>query len=105
VAHPLFGALMAERLLLCTAWPVPSDPAKVGPAAGAPPMLVLTTATSPRVPEQGYQRAADQLLPGRVVNWQGAGRGAYPRTPCVTEAVNALLVDGSVPRESVLCPP
>ena len=104
-AHPLFGALMAQQLLLCTAWPVPSDPAKVGPAAAAPPMLVLTTAVSPRVPEQGYQRAADQLGPARVVNWEGAGRGAYPRTPCVTAAANALWVDGTVPRASVLCPP
>jgi pimeloyl-ACP methyl ester carboxylesterase len=105
VDHPLFGALMAQQLLMCTAWPVPSNPARVGPAVGAPPMLVLTAAASPRVPEQGYQRAADQLSPARVVNWQGAGRGAYPRTPCVTAAVDALLVDGAVPDASVLCPP
>ncbi|MDT7566100.1 MAG: hypothetical protein QOG76_4724 [Pseudonocardiales bacterium] len=104
-AHPLFGALMAQQLLLCTAWPVPSDPARVGPAAAAPPMLVLTTAVSPRVPEQGYQRAADQLGPARVVNWEGAGRGAYPRTPCVTQASDSLWVDGTVPQASVLCPP
>jgi pimeloyl-ACP methyl ester carboxylesterase len=103
--HPLFGGLMAQQLLLCTAWPVPSDPARVGPAAAAPPMLVLTTAVSPRVPEQGYQRAADQLGPARVVNWEGAGRGAYPRTPCVTAAVDALWVNGTVPQTSVLCPP
>jgi hypothetical protein len=68
-------------------------------------MLVLTTAVSPRVPEQGYQRAADQLGPARVVNWEGAGRGAYPRTPCVTAAVDALWVNGTVPQTSVLCPP
>jgi hypothetical protein len=105
VDHPLFGALMAQQLLLCTAWPVPSNPARVGPAAGAPPMLVLTAAASPRVPAQGYQRAADQLSPARVVNWEGAGRGAYPRTPCVTSVVDALLVDGTVPDASVLCPP
>jgi len=104
-AHPLFGSLMAQQLLLCTAWPVPSDPARVGPAAAAPPMLVLTTAISPRVPEQGYQRAADQLGPARVVNWEGAGRGAYPRTPCVTAAADALWVEGTVPQASVLCPP
>jgi hypothetical protein len=40
-----------------------------------------------------------------VVNWEGAGRGAYPRTPCVTAAVDALWVNGTVPQTSVLCPP
>jgi pimeloyl-ACP methyl ester carboxylesterase len=105
VDHPLFGALEAQRLLLCTAWPVPAAPAKVGSADRAPPMLVLATALSPRLPLQGVQRAADQLLPAKVVSWQGAGRDAYPRTPCVTVAVNALLIDGVVPDTSVLCPP
>lgn len=105
VEHPLFGALMAKRLMMCSAWPVPTDPAETGPAQGAPPMLVLGTAHSPRVPREGVQRAADQLIPARMVTWQGAGRTAYPRTPCVTEAVNALLVDGTVPQASVLCPP
>ncbi|WP_156993533.1 alpha/beta hydrolase [Pseudonocardia acaciae] len=103
--HPVFGAVMAQRLLMCTAWPVPAEPARPGPANGAPPMLVLATALSPRQPLQGYQRAADQLAPARVVNWQGAGRGAYPRTPCVTSAVDALWVNGTVPPASVLCPP
>jgi pimeloyl-ACP methyl ester carboxylesterase len=103
--HPLFGPLMAQDLLMCTAWPVPTDPARPGPANAAPPMLVLATALSPRQPLQGYQRAADQLAPARVVNWQGAGRGAYPRTPCVTAAVDALWINGTVPPASVLCPP
>ncbi|MGQ0480890.1 MAG: alpha/beta fold hydrolase [Pseudonocardia sp.] len=103
--HPLFGAWAAQRLLLCTAWPVPAEPARVGPADDAPPMLVLATAVNPRGPLQGYQRAADQLSPARVVSWQGVGRDAYPRTPCVTAAVNGLLVDGTVPDASVLCPP
>jgi pimeloyl-ACP methyl ester carboxylesterase len=94
IEHPMFGSLAAQQLLLCTAWPVPAEPARVGPADQAPPMLVLATAISPRGPLQGYQRAADQLAPARVVSWQGAGRDAYP-----------LLVDGTVPDASVLCPP
>jgi hypothetical protein len=105
VDHPLFGPLEAQRLLLCTAWPVPASPARVGSADRAPPMLVLATALSPRSPIQGFQRAADQLLPAKVISWQGAGRDSYPRTPCVTAAVNSLLIDGVVPDTSVLCPP
>jgi pimeloyl-ACP methyl ester carboxylesterase len=103
--HPLFGALMAQQLLLCSAWPVPTDPAHVGPADAAPPMLVLATALSPRVPLQGYERAADELAPAKLVNWQGAGQGAYPRTRCVTNAADGLLTAGTVPQASVLCPP
>jgi pimeloyl-ACP methyl ester carboxylesterase len=105
IDHPVFGTLMAQRLLMCTAWPVPADPARPGPADAAPPMLVLATAVSPRQPLQGYQRAADQLVPARVVNWQGAGQGAYPRTACVTAAVDGLWLNGTVPQASVLCPP
>lgn len=103
--HPLFGSVLAQQLLYCSAWPVPTDAAKEGPAAAAPPMLVLATALSPRVPSQGYQRAADQLAPATLVNWQGAGRGAYPRTTCVTNAVDSLWVKGAIPQASVLCPP
>jgi pimeloyl-ACP methyl ester carboxylesterase len=103
--HPLFGALMAEQLLLCTAWPVPSAPATINPSSPTPPMLVLGTANSPREPMQGYQRAAGQLPSAKLVNWQGIGQGAYPRTACVTNSVNAFLNDGTVPQASVLCPP
>jgi hypothetical protein len=66
---------------------------------------VLATALSPRSPLAGYQRAADQLAPAKVISWQGAGRDSYPRTPCVTAAVNGLLLNGVVPDSSVLCPP
>lgn len=103
--HPLFGALEAESLVLCTAWPVPTNPARPGPADSAPPLLVLASAQSPREPLTGYQRAADQLATAKLVNWQGAGLGAYPRTPCVNKAVDAFLRDGDVPQTSVLCPP
>lgn len=104
-SHPLFGAMAAERLLLCSAWPVPGAPATPGPADAAPPMLVLGAARNPRQPLEGYQRAADQLVTAKLVNWQGAGQGAYPRTGCVTNAVNGLLLQGQVPQASVLCPP
>ena len=45
-------------------------------------------------------------LPGALfLSWQGAGTGAYPRTPCVTAAVDAVLVDGAPPLNGTLCPP
>ncbi|HEY1974726.1 MAG TPA: alpha/beta hydrolase [Pseudonocardia sp.] len=103
--HPLFGALTAQSLLLCTSWPVPIEPARVGPVDAAPPLLVLGTALSPREPLTGYQRAASQLATAKMIDWQGAGQGAYPRTPCVNNAVDGFLQSGTVPQTSVLCPP
>jgi pimeloyl-ACP methyl ester carboxylesterase len=104
-AHPLFGPLMAQRLLSCAAWPVPTTPAQLNPSNPTPPMLVLASATSPREPLQGYQRAAGQLPSAMLVNWQGAGQGVYPRTPCVADSVNGFLENGTMPGASVLCPP
>jgi pimeloyl-ACP methyl ester carboxylesterase len=104
-AHPLFGPVLAQQLLDCTAWPVPTHPAALNPAAPTPPMLVLGSANSPREPMEGYQRAAGALASARLVNWQGTGESAYPHTPCVGDAVNGFLRDGVVPQASVLCPP
>jgi pimeloyl-ACP methyl ester carboxylesterase len=102
---PLFGPPAAARLLVCAPWPVPSERAPSGPAASAPPLLVLGTATDPRTPLDGAQRAAASLSTARFVSWQGSGHGAYPRTPCVADAVHALLIDGTPPGANVLCPP
>lgn len=103
--HPLFGALFAQRLLLCASWPVPTQPAVTGPAQGAPPILVLGTAADPATPLVGSQRTASQLANGLLVTWEGAGHGAYPRTPCITEATDAFLLTATLPRNGTLCPP
>lgn len=101
---PTFGPLMAQRLLLCSSWPVPDS----GPrprAPQAPPMLVIATATDPLSTPTGAQRTVDQLSSAVLVSWQGAGHGAFPRTPCVTDLVTHYLVDGTVPAADTLCPP
>jgi hypothetical protein len=99
---------MALRLMACAPWPTVTDP-PVAPQGPLPPMLVLGTANDPRGPAEGSRRAADALPSARFLSWQGAGTGAYPRTPCVNDAVGRLLVDGvgstdGVER-SLLCPP
>ena len=101
---PMFGPLMAQRLLLCSSWPVP-DSGSPPQAPQVPPVLVIATATDPLSPPTGAQRTVDQLSSGVLVNWQGAGHGAFPRTPCVTDLVTHYLVDGTVPAPDTLCPP
>jgi pimeloyl-ACP methyl ester carboxylesterase len=102
---PLFGPPAAARLLLCGPWPVPAERAPSGPAAEAPPLLVLGTAGDPRTPLDGAQRASASLSSARFVSWLGSGHGAYPRTACVADAVHALMIDGTPPGANVLCPP
>lgn len=106
--YPLFGTSLALRLLACAPWPAAAVPAPTV-AGTMPPVLVLGTANDPRAPLEGSQRAARALPTARFLSWQGSGTGAYPRTPCVNENVDRLLVDGLAPPgdpgRSLLCPP
>lgn len=102
--HPLFGALYAHRLLLCASFPVPS-PLKVPALVGAPPMLVLSTATDPITPQQGTERAAGALPAGVVVGWQGGGHGALGQSQCATAAATQFLLNAKVPASGTVCPP
>jgi pimeloyl-ACP methyl ester carboxylesterase len=104
-AYPLFGTTLAMRLVACAPWPTaqPADPA--GHADGAPPILVLGTAADPGGALDGSRRAAEGLATARFLSWQGAGTGAYPRTPCVTAVVDAMLINGAAPTSGLLCPP
>ena len=102
--HPLFGAFYAHRLLLCASFPVPT-PLKVPPLVGAPPMLVLSTATDPVTPQQGTERAAGALPAGVVVGWQGGGHGALGLSQCATTAAADFLINAKVPANGTVCPP
>jgi hypothetical protein len=103
--YPLFGATMAQRLLACGPWPPATGTLPPDPSPALPPTLVIGTAHDPRGPLEGPRRVAATTPGALFVSWQGAGTGAYPRTPCVTAAVDALLVDGAPPLDGTLCPP
>jgi pimeloyl-ACP methyl ester carboxylesterase len=104
-AYPLFGTALAMRLVACAPWPTSPAADLGGRAEGAPPILVLGTAADPEGSLEGSRRTAEGLAPARFLSWQGAGTGAYPRTPCVTGVVDAMLVDGMAPASGILCPP
>lgn len=105
-SYPLFGASAAQRLITCGPWPATGAGTPVVPLGPqAPPVVVLGTAADPRTPPAGAQRTAELLGNARLVRWEGSGTGAYPRTPCVTAAVDRALVDGAAPAQDVVCPP
>ncbi len=104
--HPLFGSSLALRLLACAPWPVAERPQRPsGGTADLPPILVIGTATDPRSPQDGARRIAEELPTARLLVWAGSGSGAYPRTPCVRDTVDLMLVAGTPPPNGTLCPP
>lgn len=106
----LFGVAAAQQLVTCGPWPsggqaAPQGPRSPGAGPPPPPVLVVGTAADPRTAGTGAERTAAGLGDGRLVRWQGAGTGAYPRTPCVTAVVGRALLDGRAPADDVVCPP
>lgn len=102
---PLFGAMFAQRLLLCSAWPVPSKPPLSPGVRMLPPVLVVATAADPVTPAEGARRTADSVPSATLVTWQGQAHGALPRSPCITDLVTRFLVDAVNPPQDTLCPP
>jgi pimeloyl-ACP methyl ester carboxylesterase len=104
-AYPVFGTTLATRLLACAPWPTGPGDTKGGPAEEAPPILVIGTAADPRGSLDGSRRMADSLATARFISWQGAGTGAYPRTACISQVIDRMLLYGQLPESGTLCPP
>lgn len=102
--YPLFGAPLAMSLLTCAVWPAKHDPYPTGPAAGAPPIVVVGTTGDPATPYENTAKLARMLGTGVVVTWEGEGHTAYPQTSCVRDAVDNYLVELKPPRDGVTCP-
>ncbi len=102
---PLFGPLAAQQLAFCAPWTIPDHPLPTPTGRGAPPILVLGTASDAITPFEGTERAAQQLDSGVLVSWQGGGHGALGVSPCATDAATKFLADAVVPRDGTACPP
>jgi pimeloyl-ACP methyl ester carboxylesterase len=102
--YPLFGPPLAVGLLTCTYWPAKQDPYPTGKAVGAPPILVVGTTGDPATPYEQTPRLASMLGVGTVLTWEGEGHTAYPQTTCISDAVDAYLVDLLVPPAGKRCP-
>ncbi|ADB74642.1 alpha/beta hydrolase [Geodermatophilus obscurus] len=101
---PLFGAGAAVGLRSCAVWEAERTPIPERDAEGAAPILVVGTAGDPVTPLPGAVDMAEDLASGVLLTWQGQGHTAYPRTGCVTGAVNAYLIDLAVPQDGQTCP-
>ncbi|MBB3674554.1 alpha/beta hydrolase [Modestobacter versicolor] len=102
--YPLFGADAALGLYTCSAWDAPRTPLPERDAEGSAPILVIGTQGDPVTPLPGAVDMAEDLVSGVLLTWQGYGHTAYPKTDCVTAAVNAYLIDLTAPQDGLTCP-
>ncbi|MGY1609336.1 alpha/beta hydrolase [Geodermatophilus sp. SYSU D00700] len=102
--YPLFGAGAASSLYTCGVWDAPRTPLPERDAEGSAPLLVVGNSGDPVTPLPGAENMAEDLTAGVLVVWQGQGHTAYPKTECVTTAVNAYLIDLTAPQDGLTCP-
>ncbi|WP_369138896.1 alpha/beta hydrolase [Modestobacter versicolor] len=102
--YPLFGADAALGLYTCSPWDAPRTPLPGRDADGSAPILVIGTQGDPVTPLPGAVDMAEDLTSGVLLTWQGSGHTAYPKTDCVTAAVNAYLIDLTAPQDGLTCP-
>jgi pimeloyl-ACP methyl ester carboxylesterase len=101
---PLFGAPLAVGMLPCSEWPGGHDPYPTGPATGSAPILVVGTTGDPATPYAQAPALANMLGVGRLLTWEGEGHTAYPQTGCITSAVDAYILNQTLPPEGKRCP-
>ncbi|GAA3161155.1 alpha/beta hydrolase [Blastococcus jejuensis] len=102
--YPLFGAGSAVSLYTCSAWEAERTPLPERDAEGSDPILVVGNTGDPVTPLPGAEDMAEQLDSGVLLIWQGDGHTAYPKTDCITAAVNAYLIDLTAPSDGLTCP-
>jgi pimeloyl-ACP methyl ester carboxylesterase len=104
-AYPFFGDFFAMDRLSCALWPPARDPVPVGPANGAPPILVIGTKGDPATAYENAQPLATMLGTGTVLTWEdGNTHTAYLYgIPCITSAVDRYLIDLQTPVRGMTC--
>ena len=106
-AAPGFGPAWTWSSAPCATqtWTARDEDAWTGTfdARTAAPVLVVGNLWDPATAYEGAQAAAD-LLPGsRLVTSDSWGHTAYGTSMCVTDAVDAYLVAGTLPAEGTTC--
>ncbi|WP_157970439.1 alpha/beta hydrolase [Nakamurella deserti] len=103
-AAPTFGSFLVALSSLCRQWPTPDSPLTTLRAEGAAPLLVIGGVDDPVAPYVGAEAVAGQLASASLVSYQGPRHGGYGTSDCVTSAVDAYLLDGTLPAADTLCP-
>lgn len=103
--YPTLGDQFGFAGTGCGAWPVQPvrAPAPIT-AEGSGPIVVVGTTHDPATPYRWAQSLAADLDNGTLITRDGYGHTAYGSSGgCVEEAVDAYLLDGTVPQEGLRC--
>jgi pimeloyl-ACP methyl ester carboxylesterase len=102
---PRLGAYYATWVLPCVFWPAEPTPAPHVPvAAGAPPILVVGATLDSQDPYPWSVDMAAELASGVLLTRDGPGHPSYLLSACVEDAVNAFLIERSLPAPGTVCP-
>ncbi len=102
---PTWGPMMAYGTAGCAEWPIEAtgQPAPIS-ADGSGPIVVVGTTRDPATPYEWSQQLADQLAEGHLITFDGDGHTAYMSSNiCVDNAVDAYLMNGTVPKDGLTC--
>jgi pimeloyl-ACP methyl ester carboxylesterase len=88
-------------------WPATAQDTYEGPfhvKSSAPTPLVVDTTYDPATPYRGGLRLVRELGNARLLTMRGDGHTAYGgNSPCIDAAVNAYLIDGTLPAVGTAC--
>ncbi|MEA2531555.1 MAG: hypothetical protein QOG89_3199 [Thermomicrobiales bacterium] len=102
---PRLGAYYAAWTLPGVFWPAPRTPAAHAPVArSVPPILVVGASLDTQDAYQWSVDMAGQLESAVLLRREGTGHPSYFHSACVTDAINAYLVDLTLPAPSLVCP-
>ncbi|MET0304461.1 MAG: alpha/beta hydrolase, partial [Microbacteriaceae bacterium] len=90
---------------VCAVWPEPGAEQPTSyDAEGADPILVIGTTNDPATPYAWAESLADQLSSGVLITYEGEGHTIYAQgVACVDDAVDAYLLEGTVPSADPRC--
>lgn len=89
----------------CAVWPYPPIGTRGAITAdGAAPIVVIGTTNDPATPYEWAVSLADQLSSGVLITRVGEGHTGYNKgNACVDDAVEAYLLEGTVPQDGLRC--
>ncbi len=104
-AAPEFGVADLYGGLMCVTWPIAATgrPHPIR-AVGSPPIVVVGSTGDPATPYSQAQALASELQHGVLVTRVGDGHTGYRSSACVRRAVDAYLLDLTVPANGTTCP-
>ncbi len=100
---PVFGTNMGVDFV-CQTWTAPPGPQLKLTAKGAPTILVVGTTGDSATPYEHAVSMAEQLEPGVLLTFDGAGHGSVTSdNKCLRDAVSKYLEEGVAPEDGTTC--